>query len=129
MAATTRSKAKARMEKVCLAARRPATARRDRVRQETTGVVISGDRTVLLTGGRAGPSPAAKFPFKQFMVTVAKTSLLNDLASQREQELGEARAIQVGMLPQGPLRAADATICYEFQPFYEVAATFWISLR
>jgi serine phosphatase RsbU (regulator of sigma subunit) len=54
------------------------------------------------------------------MVTVAKNSLLNDLESQREQELAEARAIQVRMLPQGPLRTADATICYEFQPFYEV---------
>jgi phosphoserine phosphatase RsbU/P len=75
-------------------------------------------------GGRAGPSPAAKFPFKQFMVTVAKTSLLNDLQSQREQELREARAIQAGMLPQGPLRTADATNCYEFQPFYEVGGDF-----
>jgi sigma-B regulation protein RsbU (phosphoserine phosphatase) len=57
-------------------------------------------------------------------VTVAKTSLLNDLESQREQELTEARAIQVGMLPQGPLRTADATMCYEFQPFYEVHGDF-----
>ncbi len=54
------------------------------------------------------------------MVTVAKSSLLSDLESQREQELAEARAIQVGMLPHGPLRTADTTICYEFQPFYEV---------
>jgi hypothetical protein len=76
------------------------------------------------SGGRAGPSPAAKFPFKQFMVTVGKTPLLNDLASQREQELTEARAIQLGMLPQGPSRTADATICYEFQPFYEVGGDF-----
>jgi hypothetical protein len=38
---------------------------------------------------------------KQFIVTVAKNSLLNDLESQsqREQQLAEARAIQVGMLP------------------------------
>jgi hypothetical protein len=35
------------------------------------------------------------------VVTVAKTSLLNDLESQREQELTEARAIQVGMLATG----------------------------
>ena len=63
------------------------------------------------------------------MVTVAKTSLLNDLESQHEQELTEARAIQVEMLPQGPLPTADATICYEFQPFMKWAATFWISSR
>jgi phosphoserine phosphatase RsbU/P len=66
----------------------------------------------------------AKFPFKQFMVTVANTSLLHDLESQREQELTEARAIQVGMLPQGALRTADATVCYEFQPSYEVGGDF-----
>jgi hypothetical protein len=52
------------------------------------------------------------------MVTVAKASLLSDLESQREQELAEARAIQLGMLSHGPLRTAATTICYEFQPFY-----------
>ncbi len=70
------------------------------------------------------PSPAAKFPFKQFMVTVAKASLLSDLEALREQELAEARAIQLGMLPHGPLRTADATIGHEFQPFYEVGGDF-----
>jgi len=58
------------------------------------------------------------------MVTVAKASLLSDLESQREQELAEARAIQLGMLPHGPLRTADTTICYEFQPSYEVGRDF-----
>jgi len=66
----------------------------------------------------------AKFLFKQFMVTVAKASLLNELEAQREQELAEARAIQRGMLPQGALQTADATICYEFHPFYEVGGDF-----
>jgi len=79
---------------------------------------------VLLHWGQSRPSPAAKFPFKQFMVTVAKASLLSDLESQREQELAGARAIQVGMLPHGPLRTADTTICYEFQPFHEVGGDF-----
>jgi len=46
------------------------------------------------------------------------------LESQREQELAEARAIQVGMLPHGVLPTADITICYEFQPFYEVDGDF-----
>jgi hypothetical protein len=35
------------------------------------------------------------------MVTVAKTSLLNDLESQREPELTEARAIQCGNAATG----------------------------
>lgn len=58
------------------------------------------------------------------MVTIANASLLNDLESQREQELAEARAIQMAMLPQGPLRTADVTVCYEFQPFHEVGGDF-----
>jgi len=33
------------------------------------------------------------------VVTIANVSLLNDLESQRAQELAEARAIQMGMLP------------------------------
>ncbi len=43
------------------------------------------------TGGRTGPSPVAEFPFAQFMVTIANAALWNDLESQREQELAEAR--------------------------------------
>jgi sigma-B regulation protein RsbU (phosphoserine phosphatase) len=58
------------------------------------------------------------------MVSIANTSLLNDLESQREQELAEARAIQIGMLPHGPLRTADVTVCYEFRPFHEVGGDF-----
>lgn len=58
---------------------------------------------VLLHCGRTGPSPVAEFPFAQFMVTMANASLLNDLESQRELELAEARAIQWGMLPRGAL--------------------------
>src|SRR5260221_12651857 len=54
------------------------------------------------------------------MVTIASATTLSVLESQREQELAEARAIQMGMLPEGELRTADATVCYEFQPFYEV---------
>jgi len=58
------------------------------------------------------------------MATIANTSLLNDLESQREQELAEARAIQMGMLPQGALRTADVTVCYQFHPFHEVGGDF-----
>jgi len=76
------------------------------------------------TAGRTGPSPVAEFPFAQFMVTIANASLLNDLESPREQGLAEARAIQIGMLPQGPLRTADVTVCYPFQPFHEVGGDF-----
>lgn len=76
------------------------------------------------TGGRAGPSPAAKSPFKQFMVTIANGAVLSELEAQREQELAEARAIQMGMLPHGPLRTADVSVCYEFQPFHEVGGDF-----
>ena len=54
------------------------------------------------------------------MVPVAKASLLSDLESQREQELAEAPAIQVGMLPHGSVQTVDTTTCHEFQPFYEV---------
>jgi len=53
----------------------------------------------------------AEFPFAQFMVTIANASLLNDLESQREHELAEAGAIQMGMLPQRALRTADVTVC------------------
>ena len=49
---------------------------------------------------------------------------MSDFESQREQELAEARAIQVGILPNGSVRTRDTTICYEFQPFYEVAGDF-----
>jgi hypothetical protein len=58
------------------------------------------------TGASAGPSPVEKSSFKKFMVTIANASLLSDLELQREQELAEARAIQIGMLPQGALRTA-----------------------
>ena len=54
------------------------------------------------------------------MVPVAKASLLSDLESQREQELAEAPAIQVGMLPHGSVQTVDTITCHEFQPFYEV---------
>ena len=77
----------------------------------------------LLTGG-SRTSPAAKFPFRQFMAPVAKASLLSNLESQREQELAEALAIQVGMLPHGSVRTVDTTTCHEFQPFYEVGGDF-----
>ena len=40
------------------------------------------------------------------MATIANASLLSDFELQREQELAEARAIQIGMLPQGALRTA-----------------------
>ena len=53
------------------------------------------------TGGRTGPSPVAEFPFAQFMVTIANAALWNDLESQREQELAEARAIQMGNAAAG----------------------------
>ena len=55
---------------------------------------------------------------------MANASVLSDLELQREQELAEARAIQIGMLPQGPLRTADVTVCYEFHPFHEVGGDF-----
>jgi serine phosphatase RsbU (regulator of sigma subunit) len=58
------------------------------------------------------------------MVKIANASLLSDLELQREQELAEARAIQIGMLPQGALRTADAAICYSFHPFHEVGGDF-----
>jgi hypothetical protein len=115
------------MRKVCLAGRRPATVRTGRVHQETTGLVYGGGRIRFATTGvRARPSPVASPPFKKLMVTIANASLLSDLELQREQELAEARAIQVGMLPQGALRTADAAICYSFHPFMKWAATFWI---
>ena len=63
-------------------------------------------------------------PSKKFMVKIANASLLSDLELQREQELAEARAIQIGMLPQGALRTADAAICYSFHPFHEVGGDF-----
>jgi len=59
----------------------------------------------------------AKSPFKKFMATIAHASLLPDLKLQREQELAKARAIQIGMLPQGALRTADAAICGGFLDF------------
>src|SRR6266700_3708981 len=58
------------------------------------------------------------------MATIANVSFLSDLELQREQELAEARAIQMGMLPQGPLRTVDTTICYSFHPFHEVGGDF-----
>jgi hypothetical protein len=58
-------------------------------------------------GVRTGPSPTAKSSFKKFMVTITNASLWSDLEVQREQELAEARAIQIGMPPQGALRTAQ----------------------
>jgi serine phosphatase RsbU (regulator of sigma subunit) len=66
----------------------------------------------------------AKSSFTKFVVTIANASLLSDLELQREQELAEARAIQIGMLPQGALRTADAAIRYSFHPFHEVGGDF-----
>jgi serine phosphatase RsbU (regulator of sigma subunit) len=57
-------------------------------------------------------------------VTIASASLLSDLELQREQALAEARAIQIGMLPQAALRTADRAICYSFHPFHEVGGDF-----
>jgi hypothetical protein len=65
-----------------------------------------------------------KSSFKKFMATIANAPLLSDLELQREQELAKARAIQIGMLPQGALRTADAAICYSFHPFHEVGGDF-----
>lgn len=50
--------------------------------------------------------------------------LLVELEAQREAELGEARAIQMGMVPRGPLRTREVTICHEFQPYHEVGGDF-----
>src|SRR5947209_6299927 len=58
------------------------------------------------------------------MVATSSTSLLSELELQREQELAEARAIQIGMLPHGPLENSDVRICYEFRPFHEVGGDF-----
>jgi phosphoserine phosphatase RsbU/P len=58
------------------------------------------------------------------MATIADSLSLSKLESQREQELGEARAIQRGMLPRGPLSAPEVAICHEFQPFHEVGGDF-----
>jgi hypothetical protein len=54
---------------------------------------------------------------QKIMATIANASLLSDLELQREQELAKARAIQIGMLPQGALRTADRAICYSFYPY------------
>ena len=51
------------------------------------------------------------------MVTIANAWSLSDLELQREQELAKARAILIGMLPQGALRTADAAICGGFLDF------------
>jgi hypothetical protein len=61
-----------------------------------------------------------KSSFKKFMATIANAWLLSDLELQREQALAEARAIQIGMLPQAALRTADRATCYSFHPFHEV---------
>jgi sigma-B regulation protein RsbU (phosphoserine phosphatase) len=58
------------------------------------------------------------------MVATSGTSVLSELELQREQELAEARAIQIGMLPQGPLETSDVSICYKFLPFHEVGGDF-----
>jgi len=50
--------------------------------------------------------------------------LLKQLETQREQELNEARTIQLGMMPRGTLETAEVTVCYDFQPFYEVGGDF-----
>lgn len=50
--------------------------------------------------------------------------LLSRLEVQREQELSEARAIQLGMMPRSILKTAAATVCYDFQPFHEVGGDF-----
>ena len=83
-----------------------------RVHQETTVHCFHRRANgFVILGARTGPSPVAEFPFAQFMVTIANASLLNDLESQREHELAEAGAIQMGMLPQCALRTADVTVC------------------
>jgi sigma-B regulation protein RsbU (phosphoserine phosphatase) len=85
---------------------------------------LPSHEAICYTLFRAGPSPAAEFPFTQSMVSIANASLLNELELQREQELAEARAIQRGMLPQASLRTADVTVCYQFHPFQEVGGDF-----
>jgi len=52
----------------------------------------------------------AEFPFKQFMMAVAKTSLLSDLEAQRGQDLDEARAIQGSIWVTLPERASGGTV-------------------
>ncbi len=53
-----------------------------------------------------------------------KRSALAELEAQREQDLAEARAIQVGMLPHRTLQTLDLSVCCEFQPFHEVDGDF-----
>jgi phosphoserine phosphatase RsbU/P len=50
--------------------------------------------------------------------------LVRQLETQREQELNEARAIRLGMMPRGTPETADITVCYDFQPFHEVGGDF-----
>jgi hypothetical protein len=61
------------------------------------GLVISGANGLLLWR-QSRTLSGSEFPLQQFLLTVAKASRLNDLESERERELAEARAIQVGML-------------------------------
>ena len=91
------------------------------VREETTGVLYPGDAQALATL-EPEPDPLRSLIclFTRFMETIANHSLLSDLELRHEQELAEARAIQLGMLPLGALRTADVTVCYVFQPFHEV---------
>lgn len=95
------------------------------VREETTGVLYPGDAQALATL-EPEPDPLRSLicPFTRFMETIANHSLLSNLELRHEQELAEARAIQLGMLPMGALRTADVTVCYVFQPFHEVGGDF-----
>ena len=55
---------------------------------------------------------------------LTQMELLNRLEAQRQQELSEARAIQLGMMPRSMLKTADVTVCFDFQPFHEVGGDF-----
>src|SRR5215475_4334901 len=55
---------------------------------------------------------------------LTQMELLNQLEAQREQELNEACAIQLGMMPRNALKTAEVTVCYDFQPFHEVGGDF-----
>jgi sigma-B regulation protein RsbU (phosphoserine phosphatase) len=103
---------------------RAATVRTDSVREETTAAVLVRGGEVLLHWRQSRTLSGGEIPFKQFMVTIANGAVLAELEAQREQELAEARAIQLGMLPHGPLRTEDVSVCYEFQPFHEVGGDF-----
>jgi hypothetical protein len=74
-------------------------------------LIVAARERVLLPWRQNRTLSGGQILLQEFMVTIASASLWPNLELQREQQLAEARAIQIRMLPQGFVANRKAKRC------------------